>query len=90
MTLEDENVFRLRLNLSKSASLGEIGKEFQSPGAQVEKALPPNDLSLKDCSDRRIGIGIEIVYLIKRPSRGKYNYELYVQDSDLKNDKAYL
>jgi hypothetical protein len=33
--------------------LREIGKEFQSRGAQVEKALPPNDLSLKDCSDRR-------------------------------------
>jgi hypothetical protein len=34
-------------------------------------------------------VKIMIVYLIKRPSRGKYNYKLYVQDSDLKNDKAY-
>jgi hypothetical protein len=47
------NVFRLGLQVSKSISLlREIGKEFQSRGAQVEKALPPNDLSLKDCLDR--------------------------------------
>jgi hypothetical protein len=46
------NVLRLRLKMSKLVSLlREIGKEFQSLGAQVEKALPPNDLSLKDCSD---------------------------------------
>jgi hypothetical protein len=36
---------------------------------------------------KHLWIRIIIVYLIKRPSRGKYNYELYVQDSDLKNDK---
>jgi hypothetical protein len=43
------NVFRLRLKVSKSVSLlRDIGKEFQSRGAQVEKALPPNDLSRKD------------------------------------------
>jgi hypothetical protein len=49
------NVFRLRLKVSKSVSLlsREIGKEFQSLGVQVENALPPNDLSLNDCSDRR-------------------------------------
>jgi hypothetical protein len=48
------NVFRLRLKASKSVSLlRDIGKEFQSLGAQVEKALPTNDLSLKDSSDRR-------------------------------------
>jgi hypothetical protein len=38
------NVFRLRLKVSKSVSLlREIGKEFQSRGAQVEEALPPNE-----------------------------------------------
>jgi hypothetical protein len=48
------NVFRLRLKVSKSVSLlREIGKEFQSRGAQVKKTLPPSNLSLKDCSDRR-------------------------------------
>jgi hypothetical protein len=48
------NVFRLHLKMSISVSLlRDIGKKFQSRGAQVEKALPPNDLSLKDCSDRR-------------------------------------
>jgi hypothetical protein len=39
------NVFRLHLKVSKSVSLlREFGKEFQSLGAQIEKALPPNEL----------------------------------------------
>jgi hypothetical protein len=58
------NVFRLHLKVSKSISLlREIGREFQSRGAQVEKALPPNDLSLKDCSERRCFDWIELQYL---------------------------